>query len=192
MCVSDDVREKRESSLVHIIFVASFFSPSCLLLLLLCFFFIFRSSTRDKTGRRSTRRKRVVSLMFATIQTTSGKSNIGGFGTASLDKKRRTRCEARGRGGEEEEEKKQRREIKVCTKKECRRLGSQKTIEFLEERAGKFDLRVTSVKCLSECGMGPNVELPCGTVLNGVKGEERCLKALARTLNEGEECDFVD
>ncbi len=183
------MREKRGSSLVHIIFVASFFSPSCLLLLLLCFFFIFRSSTRDKTGRRSTRRKRVVSLMFATIQTTSGKSNIGGFGTASLDKKRRTRCEARGRGGEEE---KQRREIKVCTKKECRRLGSQKTIEFLEERAGKFDLRVTSVKCLSECGMGPNVELPCGTVLNGVKGEERCLKALARTLNEGEECDFVD
>ena len=189
------MREKRGSSLVHIIFVASFLSPpSCLLLLLLlllllCFFFIFRSSTRDKTGRRSTRRKRVVSLMFATIQTTSGKSNIGGFGTASLDKKRRTRCEARGRGGEEE---KQRREIKVCTKKECRRLGSQKTIEFLEERAGKFDLRVTSVKCLSECGMGPNVELPCGTVLNGVKGEERCLKALARTLNEGEECDFVD
>ena len=84
--------------------------------------------------------------MFATIQTTSGKSNIGGFGTASLDKKRRTRCEARGRGGEEEEEEeKQRREIKVCTKKECRRLGSQKTIEFLEERAGKFDLRVTPV-----------------------------------------------
>ena len=165
-----------------------FFSPSCLLL---CFFFIFCSSTRDNAGRRSTRRKRVVSLMFATIQTTSGKSNIGGFGTASLEKKRRTRCEARGRGGEGEEEK-QRREIKVCTKKECRRLGSQKTIEFLEERARKFDLRVTSVKCLSECGMGPNVELPCGTVLNGVKGEERCLKALARTLNEGEECDFVD
>jgi len=25
--------------------------------------------------------------MFATIQTTSGKSNIGGFGTASLEKK---------------------------------------------------------------------------------------------------------
>ena len=80
------------------------------------------------------------------------------------------------------------REIKVCTKKECRRLGSQKTLEFLEERGGKFDLKVTAVKCLSECGMGPNVELPCGTILNRVKGEESCLKALARTVNEGEEC----
>ena len=79
-------------------------------------------------------------------------------------------------------------EIKVCTKKECRRLGSQKTLEFLEERGGKFDLKVTAVKCLSECGMGPNVELPCGTILNRVKGEESCLKALARTVNEGEEC----
>ena len=80
------------------------------------------------------------------------------------------------------------REIKVCTKKECRRLGSQKTLEFLEERGEKFDLKVTAVKCLSECGMGPNVELPCGTILNRVKGEESCLKALARTVNEGEEC----
>ena len=80
------------------------------------------------------------------------------------------------------------REIKVCTKKECRRLGSQKTLEFLEERGGKFNLKVTAVKCLSECGMGPNVELPCGTILNRVKGEESCLKALARTVNEGEEC----
>ena len=80
------------------------------------------------------------------------------------------------------------REIKVCTKKECRRLGSQKTLEFLKERGGKFDLKVTAVKCLSECGMGPNVELPCGTILNRVKGEESCLKALARTVNEGEEC----
>ena len=85
----------------------------------------------------------------------------------------------------------EKREIKVCTKKECRRLGSQKTLEFLEARGEKFNLKVTSVKCLSECGMGPNVELPCGTVLNRVKGEESCLKALARTLNEGEECDFV-
>lgn len=85
----------------------------------------------------------------------------------------------------------EKREIKVCTKKECKRLGSQKTLEFLEERGEKFNLKVTSVKCLSECGMGPNVELPCGTVLNRVKGEESCLKALARTLNEGEECDFV-
>ena len=80
------------------------------------------------------------------------------------------------------------REIKVCTKKECRRLGSQKTLEFLEARGEKFDLKVTAVKCLSECGMGPNVELPCGTILNRVKGEESCLKALARTVNEGEEC----
>jgi len=80
------------------------------------------------------------------------------------------------------------REIKVCTKKECRRLGSQKTLEFLEERGEKFNLKVTAVKCLSECGMGPNVELPCGTILNRVKGEESCLKALARTVNEGEEC----
>jgi NADH:ubiquinone oxidoreductase subunit E len=80
------------------------------------------------------------------------------------------------------------REIKVCTKKECRRLGSQKTFEFLEARGEKFDLKVTAVKCLSECGMGPNVELPCGTILNRVKGEESCLKALARTVNEGEEC----
>ena len=80
------------------------------------------------------------------------------------------------------------REIKVCTKKECRRLGSQKTLEFLEERGEKFDLKVSAVKCLSECGMGPNVELPCGTILNRVKGEESCLKALARTVNEGEEC----
>ena len=80
------------------------------------------------------------------------------------------------------------REIKVCTKKVCRRLGSQKTLEFLEERGGKFDLKVSAVKCLSECGMGPNVELPCGTILNRVKGEESCLKALARTVNEGEEC----
>ena len=80
------------------------------------------------------------------------------------------------------------REIKVCTKKECRRLGSQKTLEFLEKRGEKFDLKVTAVKCLSECGMGPNVELPCGTILNRVKGEESCLKALARTVNEGEEC----
>ena len=79
-------------------------------------------------------------------------------------------------------------EIKVCTKKECRRLGSQKTFEFLEARGEKFDLKVTAVKCLSECGMGPNVELPCGTILNRVKGEESCLKALARTVNEGEEC----
>ena len=79
-------------------------------------------------------------------------------------------------------------EIKVCTKKECRRLGSQKTLEFLEERGEKFDLKVSAVKCLSECGMGPNVELPCGTILNRVKGEESCLKALARTVNEGEEC----
>ena len=86
---------------------------------------------------------------------------------------------------------KKKREIKVCTKKECKRLGSQKTLEFLEARGEKFNLKVTSVKCLSECGMGPNVELPCGTVLNRVKGEESCLKALARTLNEGEECDFV-
>lgn len=80
------------------------------------------------------------------------------------------------------------REIKVCTKKECRRLGSQKTLEFLEARGEKFDLKVAAVKCLSECGMGPNVELPCGTILNRVKGEESCLKALARTVNEGEEC----
>ena len=80
------------------------------------------------------------------------------------------------------------REIKVCTKKECRRLGSQKTLEFLEERGEKLNLKVTAVKCLSECGMGPNVELPCGTILNRVKGEESCLKALARTVNEGEEC----
>lgn len=80
------------------------------------------------------------------------------------------------------------REIKVCTKKECRRLGSQKTLEFLEERGEKFDLKVSAVKCLSECGMGPNVELPCGTILNRVKGQESCLKALARTVNEGEEC----
>ena len=80
------------------------------------------------------------------------------------------------------------REIKVCTKKECRRLGSQKTLEFLEARGEKFNLKVTAVKCLSECGMGPNVELPCGTILNRVKGEESCLKALARTVNEGEEC----
>ena len=80
------------------------------------------------------------------------------------------------------------REIKVCTKKECRRLGSKKTLEFLEERGEKFNLKVTAVKCLSECGMGPNVELPCGTILNRVKGEESCLKALARTVNEGEEC----
>ena len=85
-------------------------------------------------------------------------------------------------------EQKMMREIKVCTKKECRRLGSQKTLEFLEERGGKFDLKVSAVKCLSECGMGPNVELPCGTILNRVKGEESCLKALARTVNEGEEC----
>ena len=80
------------------------------------------------------------------------------------------------------------REIKVCTKKECRRLGSQKTLEFLEARGEKFNLKVTAVKCLSECGMGPNVELPCGTILNRAKGEESCLKALARTVNEGEEC----
>jgi NADH:ubiquinone oxidoreductase subunit E len=80
------------------------------------------------------------------------------------------------------------REIKVCTKKECRRIGSKKTLEFLEARGEKFDLKVTAVKCLSECGMGPNVELPCGTILNRVKGEESCLKALARTVNEGEEC----
>jgi hypothetical protein len=94
-------------------------------------------------------------------------------------------------GGGDDTFKKKKREIKVCTKKECKRLGSQKTLEFLEARGEKFNLKVTSVKCLSECGMGPNVELPCGTVLNRVKGEESCLKALARTLNEGEECDFV-
>jgi hypothetical protein len=81
------------------------------------------------------------------------------------------------------------REIEVCTKKECRRLGSMKTLEFLRERSERFNVSVKEVKCLSECGLGPNVRLPCGALLNKVKGEEQCFRAIAKLVNDGDSCD---
>ena len=107
-------------------------SSSSLFLLYLRFF----DAGQDGTPLDAEKKSRLADVRDDTDDV--GEEQHRWIGTASLDKKRRTRCEARGRGGEEEEEEeKQRREIKVCTKKECRRLGSQKTIEFLEERAGK-------------------------------------------------------
>ena len=62
--------------------------------------------------------------------------------------------------------------VKVCVNKECKRAGSKKTCGMFQALAEGTGVTIEEVICLDECGMGPNVELPDGKVVNGVKTEE--------------------
>ena len=62
--------------------------------------------------------------------------------------------------------------VKVCVNKECKRAGSNRTVALFEALAEGTGVTIEEVICLDECGMGPNVELPDGKVVNGVKTEE--------------------
>ena len=62
--------------------------------------------------------------------------------------------------------------VKVCVNKECKRAGSNKTCGMFQSLAEVTGVTIEEVVCLDECGMGPNVELPDGKVVNGVKTEE--------------------
>mmetsp|Transcript_20154 Transcript_20154/g.64135 ORF Transcript_20154/g.64135 Transcript_20154/m.64135 type:complete len:130 (+) Transcript_20154:1000-1389(+) len=76
--------------------------------------------------------------------------------------------------------------VRVCTNKDCRRKGSNKTLELMQALAPPELVAVEEVDCLSECGIGPNIEvLPGGEadapgkVVNGCKTEEDVAKLLA-------------
>ena len=62
--------------------------------------------------------------------------------------------------------------VKVCVNKECKRAGSKKTCGMFQALAEATGVTIEEVICLDECGMGPNVELPDGKVVNGVKTED--------------------
>ena len=62
--------------------------------------------------------------------------------------------------------------VKVCVNKECKRAGSKKTCGMFQALAEGTGVTVEEVICLDECGMGQNVELPDGKVVNGVKTED--------------------
>ena len=65
------------------------------------------------------------------------------------------------------------KEVKVCVNKECKRMGSKKTLAMFQA-LGLEDVDIVEIMCLDECGMGPNVQIngDDGPIINSVKTEE--------------------
>ena len=77
------------------------------------------------------------------------------------------------------------KEVKVCTNKECKRGGSKKTLALFEALfEGVEGVDIVEIKCLDECGMGPNVQIngDDGPIINGVKTEDDVKKVVDRLM----------
>ena len=79
------------------------------------------------------------------------------------------------------------KEVKVCTNKECKRGGSKKTLAMFEA-LGLEGVEIVEIRCLDECGMGPNVQIngDDGPIINGVKTEDDVKKVVDRLMESGE------
>lgn len=75
------------------------------------------------------------------------------------------------------------KEVKVCTNKECKRGGSKKTLALFEA-LGLEGVEIVEIRCLGECGMGPNVQIngDDGPIINGVKTEDDVKKVVDRLM----------
>lgn len=74
----------------------------------------------------------------------------------------------------------------VCSSKECKRKGALKTYEMLSQsdQASCGMIKVSGVRCFSECADGPNVKVnPEGVVLNGIKTAEDVEAVIQRALD---------
>ena len=75
------------------------------------------------------------------------------------------------------------KEVKVCTNKECKRGGAKKTLALFEA-LGLEGVEIVEIRCLDECGMGPNVQIngDDGPIINGVKTEDDVKKVVDRLM----------
>eukprot|EP00218_Dolichomastix_sp_CCMP3274_P008564 CAMPEP_0170142626 /NCGR_PEP_ID=MMETSP0033_2-20121228/7742_1 /TAXON_ID=195969 /ORGANISM="Dolichomastix tenuilepis, Strain CCMP3274" /LENGTH=99 /DNA_ID=CAMNT_0010378971 /DNA_START=69 /DNA_END=368 /DNA_ORIENTATION=- len=70
-------------------------------------------------------------------------------------------------------------QIEVCTNKDCRRRGAQKTLKILEEQAAnKEGVEVVAGGCFGECGLGVNVCVNEGKIINGVTAADASVEEI--------------
>ena len=75
------------------------------------------------------------------------------------------------------------KEVKVCTNKRCKR-GGRKRLYRCSPRSSLEGVDIVEIRCLDECGMGPNVQIngDDGPIINGVKTEDDVKKVVDRLM----------
>lgn len=81
-------------------------------------------------------------------------------------------------------------EVRICTNRSCRKLGSKQVIRYFEELVESSQVTVSESGCLGQCGNGPNlVLLPSERIFRHVQTPAQVASLIKRQVAGGESAE---